>query len=142
MAGDAVAAVGAALDNVWRGFAGAEGGGEFLFDAGDIGIKDPLGLGAEGFQGVVSQGLVIETRFLLVELAEFLPVEAEPIGGDAFRVGQEEAEERALHRIERNLDCGVRQQECAPSTAGEDLVYAAAPIHNVFAKFCRRTFNS
>ena len=62
-------AVRIAFDDVRRGFACAEGVHELAFDAGDGAVEDGLGFGAEGFQGIVAQGLVIEAGFLLVDVA-------------------------------------------------------------------------
>ena len=89
-----------ALDDVGGSFPCSQGRYEFLLDAGDVGVEDGLGFGAERFHDSVAEGLVVETGFRRVNAAELLPMGEEIIGGDSFRMGQEEAVERALHRVE------------------------------------------
>lgn len=64
-----------ALDEVGGGFAdAAEGGDEFLFDAGDRAVEDGMGFVAKGGHCVFHQAFVIINRFVRIERAEILPV--------------------------------------------------------------------
>ena len=63
-----------AFDEVRGGLAGAENGHEFLFDAGDGGVEDGMGFGAEGRHCVVHQAFVVKNGFVGIERMELLPV--------------------------------------------------------------------
>lgn len=55
-------------------FAFAEGILKFLFDAGDGGVKDGMGFGAERLHRVSHQAFVVKNGFVGIERVELLPV--------------------------------------------------------------------
>lgn len=87
------------FDVVSCGLAGADSLHEFLFDAGDVGVEDSFGFGAEGYQGVFAEGGVVEAGFAGVDVAKLLPVEHQVIGREALRMIEEETIERAFCRV-------------------------------------------
>ena len=133
-----VQAVGAAADDVTGGFAGADGRDKFALDAAYVAVEDGLGLSAEGRQCVFAKAWLVEERLVGVDVVEFLPMQQEFVGGDAFGMGNEEAEEGALDGIEahRDVDSLVGQQEFAPSLYRFKGLECVSPGHRL-SFFCK-----
>ena len=106
-------------------FAFAEGILKFLFDAGDGGVKDGMGFGAEGRHCIVHQALVVKNGFVGIERVELLPVCGEGIGSDAFGVIYEKFVKRAFDGVEVYRCTSVRKMEVAPAWAGNEAVFVS-----------------
>ena len=92
----AIPAIGISLYIVASGLAGANCIHKFALDAGDVGVEDPFGFGAEGYKGVFPELRIVEAGFMGVDAPEFVPVEDQVIGYKPFRMGQEQAVEGAF----------------------------------------------
>ena len=69
-------------------------------------------------------------------------MEEKSVSRDALWMGQKEAEQCALHRVEHDLDACFGQQEGAPAFSGDNAMYVARPFHILFTKVCRKCGNS
>lgn len=92
----AIPAIGISLYIVAPGLPGANCIHKFALDAGDVGVEDPFGFGAEGYQGVFPEPRIVEAGFMGVDAPELVPVEDQVIGYKPFRMGQEQAVEGAF----------------------------------------------
>lgn len=96
----AIPAIGISLYIVASGLAGADRIHKLALDAGDVGVEDPFGFGAERDQGVFPELRIVEAGFVGVNAPELLPVEHQVIGNKPFRMAQEQAVQGALGRVE------------------------------------------
>lgn len=92
----AISAIGISLYIVASGLAGANRIHKLALDAGNVGVEDPFGFGAERDQGVFPELRIVEAGFMGVDAPELVPVEDQVIGYKPFRMGQEQAVEGAF----------------------------------------------
>ena len=96
----AIPAIGISLYIVASGLAGTNCTHKYALDAGDVGVEDPFGFGAEGYKGVFPELRIVEAGFVGVDAPELVPVEHQVIGYKPFRMGQEQAVEGAFGWVE------------------------------------------